>query len=237
MSVRKRVGIIQSNYIPWKGYFDFIDSVDHFVLLDDVQFTRRDWRNRNRIKTKDGLQWLTIPVDVKGKYHQSIAETRISSGSWGAEHAAALRHAYARAPHFREEWAAVEPVYARCASLDRLAPVNRAFIEHAMSRLDIRTPISSSLDFDLTPGKNERLIGICTQLGATEYLSGPAAQEYMDEAAWNAAGIDVKYKSYGGYPEYPQMHAGFEHFVSVLDLLFNAGPDARRYVKSAAEVA
>lgn len=233
MGAKKRLGIIQSNYIPWKGYFDFIASVDEFVILDDVQYTRRDWRNRNLIKTKDGLKWLTIPVEVKGKYTQSIYDTSIANGAWTNEHLATLRHTYARAPHFQETWEWLQPSYEACARESKLSAVNVCLLRAVCERLDIATPIRLSSEFELVDGKNERLISICVQAGATEYLSGPAARDYMLPELWESAGITVDYKSYGGYPEYPQMYPPFEHGVSVLDLLFNTGAQARSYLRNA----
>lgn len=225
----KRVGIIQSNYIPWKGYFDFIASVDEFVLLDEVQYTRRDWRNRNKIKTADGLRWLTIPVDVSGKYLQSIDETRIANPDWADEHLASLRHVYARAPHAKEQWPWIETLYAGAKALPMLAAVNELFIRAIVGRLGITTKISRSSDYAGTPGKNERLMAICRQAGASVYLSGPAAATYIDQTLWNAQGIQVEFKSYAGYPEYPQLHGPFEHGVTILDLFFNLGDEAQAY--------
>lgn len=231
-----RAGIVQSNYIPWKGYFDFIDCVDAFVLFDDVQFTRRDWRNRNKIKTATGLHWLTIPVESKGKYHQRIDETLVSDNGWIDDHMNALRHAYGRAAHFRAEWPWIEDVFRACSSMPRLSQVNRAFIEAIARRLGIATPIHFSSEFRLDEGKNEHLIGICKDLGASEYISGPAARGYIDPALWEAQGITVRYKGYDNYPEYPQLHGGFEHGVTVLDLIFNAGPEAAQLFRSTPRV-
>jgi hypothetical protein len=233
----KRVGIIQSNYIPWKGYFDFIASVDEFVFLDDVQYTRRDWRNRNRIKTQRGLSWLTIPVDAKGNYLEPIDRIRIADPNWVDEHLGTLRHAYARAAHFKQEWEWIEPLYRSVQSMELLSAVNRRLTEGICRRLNIETPFRLSRDVATVHGKNERLLAICRALGATEYLSGPAARPYIDETAWNAAGIKVLYKSYEGYPEYPQLHGTFEHHVTVLDVLFNTGNDAQRYLTGHESVA
>jgi hypothetical protein len=229
--VSKRVGIIQSNYIPWKGYFDFIASVDEFVLLDEVQYTRRDWRNRNKIKTAEGLRWLTIPVDVSGKYTQSIDQTRIADPNWASEHLASLRHAYARAPHAREQWAWIERLYETATALPMLTAVNELFIRAIAGRLGITTKISRSSDYAGTPGKNERLMAICRQAGASTYLSGPAAASYIDPTLWNAEGIDVEFKSYKGYPEYPQLHGPFEHGVTILDLFFNLGDETPAFFR------
>jgi len=228
----KRVGIIQSNYIPWKGYFDFIASVDEFVLLDEVQYTRRDWRNRNRIKTSDGLRWLTIPVDVSGKYTQTIEQTKVADSKWAGEHLASLHHAYARAPHAKEQWAWLQPLYEEAGRLPMLSAVNELFIRAIAERLGIATKISRSSDYAGAEGKNERLLAICAQAGAAVYLSGPAAASYIDEALWNAHGIDVEFKNYDGYREYPQLHPPFEHGVTVLDLFFNLGNDAPKYFRA-----
>lgn len=228
----KRVGIIQSNYIPWKGYFDFIDSVDEFVVFDDVQYTRRDWRNRNRIKTANGLQWLTIPVEAKGKYTQLVRETRVAGNDWSAEHLRALHHAYARAPHYQEHTAWLQALYERAAEFEFLSDVNLLFMRALCERFGIATPLRLSSEFEIVEGKNERLIAICRQAGATEYLSGPAAREYLEPAAWESAGIALRFKSYAGYRAYPQLHGPFEHAVTALDVLFNTGERARQYLKS-----
>jgi hypothetical protein len=227
-----RVGIIQSNYIPWKGYFDFIASVDHFVLLDEVQYTRRDWRNRNKIKTATGLRWLTIPVDVSGKYTQAIEQTRIADPGWADEHSAALRHAYARAPHFKDQWQWIDDLYQRAKSVPLLSDVNELFLRGIAERLHILTPVSRSSSYATTTGKNERLLSICEQLGATSYLSGPAAAGYLDVALWTERGVKVEFMSYTGYPEYPQLHGAFEHGVSILDLLLNTGENAGRLFRA-----
>lgn len=228
----KTVAIVQSNYIPWKGYFDLVNLADQLVLLDDVQFTRRDWRNRNRIKTAQGPIWLTIPVEVKGKYHQTIRETRAADSTWGARHLNSLRHSYARAPHFREYEPVLEALYAEAASESFLSAINRVFIEAVCELLGIESEISTSADFTLVDEPTKRLVSICRQAGADRYLSGPSARAYLDEELFRRDGIEVAYMDYDGYPEYPQLHPPFEHAVSIVDLLVHTGPDARRYLKS-----
>lgn len=227
----KTVAIVQSNYVPWKGYFDLVRTADEFVLYDDVQYTRRDWRNRNRIKTADGLQWLTIPVEVKGKYTQRIRDTRVSDHDWAASHWARIRNAYAKAPHLRAVTELLGDLYAEAARLDFLSDVNERFLRAICDRLGITTRITSSADYDTSnPDPTGRLLDVCTQAGATEYLSGPAAKAYLDESPFARAGITVRYMDYAGYPEYPQLHGPFEHAVSVLDLLVMTGPRATEYL-------
>lgn len=229
----KAIAIVQSNYIPWKGYFDLINSVDEFVLYDDMQYTRRDWRNRNKIKTPHGLQWLTIPVDVKGRYLQRINETRVSNRAWAATHWKTIAHNYARARHFAHWRAAVEKLYDKAGSLTMLSEINHLLLVGICDLLEIRTAIRTSSEFRLVEGKTERLLGICEQAGATTYVSGPAAREYMDEAAFAKAGVELRWFDYAGYPEYEQLFPPFEHGVTVLDLMFNVGPAARQHLKSA----
>jgi WbqC-like protein family. len=222
----KRIAISQSNYIPWKGYFDMIRSVDEFVLYDDVQFTRRDWRNRNRIKTAHGLHWLTIPVKVKGRYHQSVRETEIEGSSWAESHWQTIRHGYARAACFEEMAPILEKVYADCSGLHMLSEVNRLWIESVCRLLAIQTPLRWSSEFSLKGDRSERLLNICLEAGADCYVSGPAARDYLDTGLFESAGVAVEWMSYEGYPEYPQLHGAFEHRVSVIDLLLNAGNPA-----------
>ncbi len=227
----KKLAIVQSSYIPWKGYFDLIGSVDEFILFDDVQFTRRDWRNRNVIKTPHGLEWLTIPVAVKGRYHQKICDTQISDPAWGDKHWASLLHNYAKAPFFEHYRSVLEPLYGSRET--SLSAVNHAFIRAICGILGIQTRITWSMDYrPLKEGKTERLVDLCRRAGASEYLSGPAARDYIEPAQFDAAGIALRFFDYGGYPEYPQRFGKFEHGVTVLDLLFNTGQEAPRYMKS-----
>jgi hypothetical protein len=232
---RTTVAIVQSCYIPWKGYFDLINSADAFILYDDRQYTRRDWRNRNRIKTRQGTQWLTIPVQVRGRYHQRIDETVVRDHGWAKQHWATLRHSYVSAPHFESYAQMLEQVYRELADEPRLSLINRRLVEIVCDVLSIRTPISWSTDYAAEGGRTERLVALCRAAGATTYLSGPTARAYLDESLFRAAGIELEYMNYGGYREYPQVHPPFDHHVTVLDLLFNVGPDAPRYLKSFAD--
>jgi hypothetical protein len=228
----KRVAIVQSNYVPWKGYFDLIAAVDEFILLDDAQYTRRDWRNRNKIKTSRGLKWLTVPVEVKGRYTQRIDETMIADPDWPRAHWQMLAHTYRSAPGFEQLAPRLEPLYLECEA-ERLSDVNRRFLVELCELLGIDTKLSWSTDYEPSGAKSERLVGLCAAAGADEYLSGPAARDYLDEGMFREAGVEVAWFDYSGYPEYPQLHGPFEHGVSVLDLLLNTGSDARDYIKAA----
>lgn len=230
MNTDKRVAIVQSSYIPWKGYFDLVNSVDEFILYDDRQYTRRDWRSRNRIKTAHGPIWLTVPVRVKGRYCQRIDETEIADAGWGRAHWRTITQSYAAAPFFELYRERFEHLYLTEEVF--LSRVNRALLTEICDVLGTRTKITWSTDYRGSGVKTERLVSICLQAGANLYLSGPVARAYLEEHRFAAAGITLEYMDYDGYPEYPQLYPPFEHRVSVLDLLFNTGPEAQRYLKS-----
>jgi hypothetical protein len=226
----KKVAIVQSSYIPWKGYFDLIASVDEFILFDDMQYTRRDWRNRNQVKTPSGLQWLTVPVLAKGKYHQRIRDTEIVAGDWAVKHWTSLALNYRRSAHFEEISCWLKPLY-----LERdhrnLSSMNSQFIDAINRYLGIDTVITNSWDYDVKEGKTERLASLCEQAGGTEYVSGPSAKDYIATEVFDRHGIQLTWFDYHGYPEYPQLWGEFCHHVSILDLLFNCGKEAYRYMR------
>lgn len=225
----KRVAIVQSSYIPWKGYFDLIRHVDEFILFDDVQFTKRDWRNRNRIKSPAGPIWLTVPVLVKGRYLQAIKDTQVSDGGWNQTHWRTIQTHYRRAPFYADLKDALEDLFLGCDHR-YISEINHRFISGLCRMLGITTKLSWSMDFELESGKNERLIGLCRKTGATAYVSGPAARSYIDAEQFEQAGIALSFFDYSGYPEYPQLHPPFDHHVSVIDLLLNTGPRAADYL-------
>lgn len=229
----KTVAIIQSNYIPWKGYFDIIGMVDEFIIYDEAQYTKNDWRNRNKIKTLAGIQWLTIPVFQK-KLTQKISETEISDKKWAAKHWNTLMTNYAKAPHFELVAPIFEQLYKQKV-YHLLSEVNTDMIETICQFLGIKTKISQSSDYELLGDSNQKLINLCKQVGANIYLSGPAAKTYLDESLFFGEGIQVDWMDYSNYPEYKQMHQPFEHGVSILDLLFNTGSDARKFMKFATQ--
>ena len=230
----KRIAIVQSCYIPWKGYFDLINSVDEFILYDDLQYTRRDWRNRNRIKTQNGPIWLTIPVKVKGRFHQKIRDTVVHDGKWSDRHWKAICLNYSRAPYFEATRYVFQDLYEECGVETHLSRINFRFLRAIADMLRIQTRITWSMDYDLIGGRNERLVHLCRQAGASEYLSGPAAKSYLDETGFLDQGIRVRWMNYTGYPEYAQLFdPPFIHEVSIIDLILNKGPEgAREYMLS-----
>jgi hypothetical protein len=231
MTLTRKAIITQSNYIPWKGYFDGIKNVDVFVVYDDMQYTRRDWRNRNLIKTVQGLKWLTIPVDVKGKYFQKINETRIAEKGWNNSHWDTIKQNYKSAKHYKEmsEW--LEPLFRNC-NYEFLTEVNMHFINGINNFLGVKTEIKYSSEFELAEEKNQRLVNICKDLEATDYFSGPAAKAYMDIDKFTHEKINVHYFDYSGYPEYNQLYKEFEHGVSIIDLILNEGYNSINFLKN-----
>ena len=223
-----KVAILQSNYIPWKGYFDIINSVDLFVWYDNVQYTPRNWRNRNRIKTSNGTIWLSVPCD--GTQGMTIEDVRILGDAWRNKHWTALEQAYARAPHFDEYRELFAELYLEGTD-EFLSSLNRTFIERiCRGPLEVDTPFRDACEFPVTGIGQERILGILEAVSATTYVSGPAGKNYIDPNLFEERGITIEWMEYSKYPEYPQLHGAFEHGVSILDLLFNVGPDASKYI-------
>lgn len=231
----KRVAILQSSYIPWKGYFDLIAGVDELILYDDAQYTKNDWRNRNRIKTRTGTAWLTIPVLFTGRFGQKIRDAEIGDPRWATRHWKSLQTCYARADGFAAVAPAIRELYRSTAEERSLSSVNEVFLRALCGLVGIATRITRSSDYELSGGRTERLVHLCEQAGATEYLTGPAARSYLEEERFASRGIAVRWMSYAGYPEYRQLYSPpFVHEVSILDLLFNVGAgDAARYMLGA----
>ncbi|WP_416652703.1 WbqC family protein [Candidatus Pseudothioglobus sp. Uisw_086] len=227
----KKIAILQSNYIPWKGYFDLINLVDEFILYDDMQYTKRDWRNRNKIQTPNGLQWLSIPIIVKGKYFQKISKTKISDNNWGKKHWNVLKQNYSKAQHFKESKDVFEDLYLNNKD-EYLSQVNYKFIGAINKILGISTKIRWSSEFDLTDGQTEKLLGICKDCDADVYLSGPSAKDYLDENIFMQNNIKVEWMNYSNYPKYQQILKPFEHQVTILDLIFNEGENATKFMKT-----
>lgn len=232
MQKSKTIAICQSNYIPWKGFFDMIHLADEFILYDDMQYTKRDWRNRNIIKTPSGPQWLTIPVQTKSKFVQKIMDTVVVDSGWANLHLNALHHNYARAAFFDAYRPLLSDLYGRARELTRLSDINRLFIENICSLLNIKTKISWSTDYNASGNKVDRLISLCHAARATRYISGPAAKTYIDPVLFQKAGIELCYMDYSGYPTYSQLFDPFDHAVTIFDLILNEGPASTDKMKT-----
>lgn len=228
----KRIAILQSNYIPWKGYFDIIASVDEFIFYDEMQYTKNDWRNRNKIKTDKGLHWLSIPVETKGHISKNIKiiDAKIIDRKWAKSHWNTIKQFYKKTPYFKDYADIFENIYKECEQEEYLCKVNYKFIYAINEILGIKTKISFDKDYGLIEGKTERLVDLVQKAGATSYLSGPAAKNYIDEKLFKNANIELEWMDYSNYPEYPQLYPPFEHSVSILDLIFNTGEKAINYI-------
>jgi hypothetical protein len=223
-----KVAVIQSNYIPWKGYFDIIHDVDLFIFYDDVQYTKNSWRNRNKIKTAQGLHWLTIPVG--SRENRLIYQVEPAHNYWPRKHWATIQQSQAKAPYFKQFQEFFEHFYSG-NTWGNLSELNQFLIRTISSEyLGIRTEFKDSREFCPTGEKLDRLIDLLQKVGATLYVSGPTARDYIDGQRFVDAGIKLVYKDYSGYPEYPQLYPPFEHQVSILDVLFNCGPRAPYYI-------
>lgn len=216
-----KVVILQSNYIPWKGYFDLIHDADIFVYYDEVQYTKNDWRNRNRIYTRNGLQWLTIPIS-QDAVKQKISEVTLPDPRWQQQHHKTLAMGYARAPYYHQLKPLLEEAYLSNTWL-RLSAVNRFFIEKISRAIGIQAVFRDSKEFSLVGDRVERLVNLLKQLGADTYISGPAARDYLSDHEYLFAenNISIKYKDYSGYPPYTQLSQPFENAVSILDMIAN----------------
>lgn len=223
-----RLAILQSNYIPWKGYFDIVHDVDLFVFYDCVQFTPRDWRTRNKIKTSHGPLWLTVPVGVDR--NRLIHEVQIPDDKWQAKHWQTLVQNYGKCAHFGRYKDFFEHLYLG-RRWNSLSEFNQHLVTHiSHDFLGLTTTFEDSRKYDLRGHKLDRLLDLVVKTGATSYLSGPSAKDYVEPARFDELGVELLWKDYSGYPEYPQRFPPFEHGVTILDLLFNCGPDAPAYI-------
>jgi hypothetical protein len=227
-----KVGIIQSNFLPWRGYFDFIREVDFFILEDDVQYTKGDWRNRNKIKTPRGTEWITVPVKYK-KTEQLIQDTPIDySAAWGRKMLNRIRESYRSAPFFDRYFSELSNLLEEPAA--SISALNLSLIQWVCRHLEIHTPIGFSQDYHPRGTKTERVLSILQQTRADTYLSGPSGRNYILPELFEQAGIRLEYKQYE-YPEYEQLYPPFDPGVSILDLLFMKGVEAGFFLEASKE--
>ena len=223
-----KVAILQSNYIPWKGEFDMINQVDKFVFFEDVDFTKRDWRTRNCIKTANGDVMLTVPVKKMPRGTKIFEIDILNDGKWQKKHHNTIKLAYSKAKHFKEfEWI-LDEIYVN-HTWEKLSTFNIFVTKLLCEVLGVEAEFVNSVDLATEGYKDDKLLNICKKLGATHYLSGPAAKDYIDDDKFKEANVSLEYIDYS-YPEYPQLHGDFNHYVSVLDLIFNCGLEAKNFI-------
>ncbi|MEZ9657983.1 WbqC family protein [Vibrio sp. 10N.261.52.F3] len=222
-----KVAILQSNYIPWKGVFDMIHHVDKFVFLDDVDFTKRDWRTRNKIKTPNGELWLTVPVRKMPRGTKINEMEILNDGKWQKKHYSSLKGAYSKAKYFHEfEWI-LDEIYINNIWCN-LSEFNIHVTKLISKVLGIDTEFICSSDLSVSGSKDDRLINICKAVGADFYLSGPSAKDYIDNEKFDKSNITLNYINYD-YEEYEQLHGEFSHYVTILDVLFHCGDKSKNY--------
>lgn len=223
-----KVIITQPNYIPWKGYFSNMRDVDYLVIYDDVQYTRRDWRNRNYMITSNGPVLISIPVNTKGKFHQKINETTISDQNWYIKHWNFIETNYKKTKFFSEYRDIFYNLYYNIET-NIISEIDLIFITKIIELLKLDIKILKSSDLNVLGDRNTRLLNICKMLDSDTYYSGPAAKSYLDEKLFTDNNIQINYYNYNNFKEYQQNWNGFDHKVSILDMFFNLGPDTINY--------
>jgi hypothetical protein len=216
--------------MPWKGYFDLISYVDEFIIFDDMQYTRRDWRNRNKIKTPNGLEWLTVPVQVKGKYDQRIMDVSTEGDLWKSKHLSSIMHNYRKSLHFESSMDWLTKAYDALES-NNLSSINTQLIREVCNHLEIDTKISSSLEYSTSENPSTRLAQICLESEAGVYVSGPSARDYIETSVFEDREIEIEWFHYDNFPEYPQLWGKFESHVSVIDSIMNCGPHPENFLR------
>lgn len=221
------VAIHQPQYLPWLGYFDKIDKADIFVLLDDVQYKKNEWQNRNKIRTANGWQWITVPV--RYRFGEKINQIKIdNSGDWREEHHKSLVINYNKAPCFKDYESFFKASFTN--NWEYLVDINIHFIKYLIKSIGITTKLISSSELVIEGQKTERLVEICKKLGADTYLSGEGAREYLELSQFEKEGINVKFQDFN-HPIYKQVYNNFEPFMSVVDLLFNYGQKSLKVLR------
>lgn len=223
-----RVAVLQSNYLPWKGYFDIIRRSDLFVFYDDVQFTKNDWRNRNQIKTPKGTQWISVPVG--GRIHRLIHEVEIESSDWQKSHWGKIQANYRQAPHFKTYGPFIQDLILG-KTWTNLSELNQSTIQRISKEIlgITNTKFIDSREFSLSGSSQDRLLMLLKKVGTTCYISGPAAKSYIEPKVFQENRVELEYMDYSKYPQYPQLYPPFVHAVSIIDLILNCGAEASKY--------
>ncbi|MEC7640649.1 MAG: WbqC family protein [Nitrospinota bacterium] len=218
-----KIVILQPSYLPWLGYFDQMARCDQFVFLDDVQFTRRDWRNRNKIRTVNDWAWLTVPILQKNKFDQTLAQAKIDNSiSWRDKHREAIRHNYVKTPFFDLYFPYFESILNK--EWRFLVDLCLETTLHLKGILKITTPTLRSSEAGVEGKRADKILKLCKKLGASYYLSGDSAEDYLAPVVEDFLrnGIQLEYHNYE-HPCYSQRFPGFLPYLSVIDLLFNHG--------------
>jgi len=224
-----RIAIMQPNYLPWLGYFEMMYHCDTFVVLDDVQYNKKFWRNRNRIRVKDGAMWLTVPVLTKNKFKQSINEVQINHAvRWQDKHIRSLWLNYHRSPYFHKYYCHLEDILTK-NNWNYLLDLDMAMLRLLAGTLNINTPLVTASSLSLEQRGEEKIIAICEKLGAQQLYDTYNSRNFIDIDTFGKRGIEVIFQQYR-YPQYPQQYKPFLPYMSVIDLLFNCGDESLQYI-------
>lgn len=220
------LAVHQPQYLPWLGYFHKIANCDFFLFLDDVQYKKREFQNRNRIKTASGELWLTIPVITKGHYTQNIKDVKINKEEkWESQHWASIVQNYKKAQHFDEHKEFFQKLYEK--KWDFLIDISMEITRYSLEYLDIKTPLKMSSEYNVLTQSTERIIDLCKKTKADAYFSGSGGKAYMDEKLFSDNNIKLTFQDYH-HQEYKQAYTGFMPYLSIIDLLFNCGQESRK---------
>lgn len=214
--MQRIITIHQPDFLPWLGFFKRWRDSDLYVVLDDVQYLRRGWQNRDRIKTANGTQWLTVPVRKSGRYDQQIREVELEAGNWRSKHLRTMRAAYAKAPNFDKTFKALEALYLQ--GFEKLIDFNMSLLEWAASELGVATPVRFSSELCVASLKTERLVDLTQAVDGTVYSTGTGSRAYLEEDLFAARGIEVRWQQWAP-PPYPQLHGEYVPMLSVIDFI------------------
>jgi|TARA_Y100000294_G_scaffold36261_1_gene31746 hypothetical protein len=217
------VTIHQPDFLPWLGFFDRWKKSDLYIVLDDVQFIRRGWHHRDKIKTQNKIKWLTVPVQKKGRYHQAIKEVKIDQQeNWNQKHLKTIQTAYKKAPNFDFVFGKLSEIYNREYNL--LIEFNMDLLRLCSKMLDIDTPLVFASDFNVKSTGGQKLVDLVQSVGGKEYLTGSGSRDYLDEELFKKVGISVRWQEFE-HPVYKQLYGSFEKMLSVLDFLMMRDSD------------
>lgn len=232
----KTIAIMQPTYLPWLGYFDLIDAVDVFVLLDNVQFEKQTWQQRNQLRTHKGLEWITAPVFIKGRFGQPIKDVKLKDTFFVNKHLKQIAHNYQKAKEFNRYFEEFSTVFSQAASNGLLCHLNVELIKWLCSKFEITTPLVMASDLNIQGKRSELIVGIMNALDSTAYVSPRGSADYItqDYPIFERNGISVLYHSYR-HPEYSQTYKPFVPFACALDVLFNEGERSKEIINSGRE--
>lgn len=229
--MQKKIAISQSNYIPWRGYFDLINYVDIFVFFDEVQFTRRDWRNRNKIVCNDKIKWLTIPLKNKGNYFKSIYEMEVQNQDWIKDHLNKIESYYRHTEHFEKNYQIIKHIFKKIQS-KKLSEINQTIIKEICKKLDIKTKFYNSNEFNNSNNErnpSSRLLNICKVNKANLYVSGPAAKNYLNERLFEINNIKIEWFEHSDIDQNAKINL-FQN-LSIIDSIMRYGLDKSKFLK------